>query len=160
MPWNQTTHQKRIAMPMTAASVAQRRMGFKALRAQKYEGQSPYLVSQGFSRWGVTNRIEREGPSSSGFSRGGYMATLMAGHRKMEESKQARDDPSASQALKMHQGRAQGADQAPLAAIARVSAAKSETWILVLCLRMYSMKGVLTRGTNEETGSQVSWDGP
>ena len=32
---------------------------------------------------------------------------------------------------KTHQGRAQGADQAPLAAIARVSAAKSETWILV-----------------------------
>ena len=62
--------------------------------------------------------------------------------------------------LKTHQGRAQGADQAPLAAIARVSAAKSETWILVLCLRMYSMKGVLTRGTNEETGSKVSWDGP
>ena len=89
-----------------------------------------------------------------------YMATLMAGHRKMEESKQVRDDPSASQALITHQGRAQGADQAPLAAIARVSAAKSETWILVLCLRMYSMKGVFTRGTNEETGSQVSWDGP
>ena len=108
---------------------------------------------------GVTNR-RREGPSSSGFSRGGYMATLMAGHRKMEESKQVRDDQSTSQALKMHQGRARGADQAPLAAIARVSAAKSETWILVLCLRMYSMKGVFTRGTNEETGSQVSWDGP
>ena len=158
MPWNQTTHQK-FAMPMTAASVAQRRMGFKAPRAQKNEGQSPYLVSQGFSRGGVTNR-RREGPSLSGFSRGGYMATLMAGHRKMEESKQVRDDPSTSQALKTHQGRAQGADQAPLAAIARVSAAKSETWILVLCLRMYSMKGVLTRGTNEETGSQVSWDGP
>ena len=81
-------------------------------------------------------------------------------HRKMEESKQVRDDSSASRALKTHQGRAQGADQAPLAAIARVSAPKSETWILVLCLRMYSMKGVLTRGTNEETGSQVSWDGP
>ena len=45
------THSK-IAMPMTAASVAQRRMGFKARRAQKYEGQSPYLVSQGFSRGG------------------------------------------------------------------------------------------------------------
>ena len=153
-------HTPKIAMPMTAASVAQRRMGFKAPRAQKNEGQSPYLVSQGFSRWGVTNRIEGEGPSSSGFSRGGYMATLMAGHRKMEESKQVRDDPSTSQALKTHQGRAQGIDQAPLAAIARVSAAKYETWILVLCLRMYSMKGVLTRGTNKETGSQVSWDGP
>ena len=85
------------------------------------------------------------------------MAILMAGHRKIEESKQVRDDPSTSQALKMHQGRAQGDDQAPLAAM---SAAKSETWILVFCLRMYSMKGVSTRGTNEETGSQVSWDGP
>ena len=105
---------------------------------------------------GVTNR-RREGPSSSGFSRGG---TWPLCHRKMEESKQVRDDPSTSQALITHQGRAQGTDQAPLAAIPRVSAAKSETWILVLCLRMYSMKGVLTRGTNEETGSQVSWDGP
>ena len=47
-----------------------------------------------------------------------------------------RDDPSTTQALKLHQGRVQGGDQAPLAAIARVSAAKSETWILVLCLRM------------------------
>ena len=64
------------------------------------------------------------------------MATLMAGHRRMEESKQVRDDPSTKQALKLHRGRAQGADQALLAAIARVSAAKSETWILVLCLRM------------------------
>ena len=52
---------------------------------------------------GVTNR-RREGPSSSGYSRGGYMATLMAGHRKMEESKQVRDDPSASQALKCIRG--------------------------------------------------------
>ena len=108
---------------------------------------------------GVTNG-RREGPSSPGYSGGGYMATPMAGDRKMTESKQIREDPSTSQALIMHQGRAQGADQAPLAAIARVSAAKSETWILVLCLRMYSMKGVSTRGTNEETGSQVSWDGP
>ena len=88
------------------------------------------------------------------------MATLMAGHRKMEESKQVRDDPSTKQALNTHQGRAQGDDQAPLAAIARLSAAKSETWILVFCLRMYSMKGVLICGTNEETGSQVSWHGP
>ena len=64
------------------------------------------------------------------------MATLMAGHRKMEESKQVRDDLWTKQVLKLHQGRAQGGDQALLAAIARVSAAKSETWILVLCLRM------------------------
>ena len=70
------------------------------------------------------------------------MATQMAGHRKMEESKQVREDPSTTEALKKHQGRAQGNDQAPLAAIALVSAAQSETWILVLCLPMYSMKGV------------------
>ena len=56
--------------------------------------------------------------------------------RKMEESKQVRDDPSTTQARTKHQGRAQGDDQAPLAAIARVSAAKSETSFLVLCLRM------------------------
>ena len=52
------------------------------------------LVSQGFSRQGVMNRNGREGPSSSGFSRGGYMATQMAGHQKIEESKQVRDHPS------------------------------------------------------------------
>ena len=34
------------------------------------------------------------------------MVTLMAGHRKMEESKQVRDDPSTKQVLKLHQGRA------------------------------------------------------
>ena len=64
------------------------------------------------------------------------MATEMACHRKMGESKQVRDDLSTKQALKLHQGRAQGGDQAPPAAIARVSAAKSETWSLALCLRM------------------------
>ena len=64
------------------------------------------------------------------------MATQMACHQKMEESKQVRDDSSTKQVLKLHQGRGQGGDQAPLAAIARVSAAKSETWSLVLCLRM------------------------
>ena len=64
------------------------------------------------------------------------MATQMAGHRTMEESKQVRDNLSTKQVLKLHQGRAQGGDQAHLAAIARVSAAESETWSLVLCLRM------------------------
>ena len=64
------------------------------------------------------------------------MATQMTCHRKMEESKQVRDDPSTRQVLKLHQGRAQGGDQAPLATVARVSAAKSETWSFVLCLRM------------------------
>ena len=98
-------HTPKIAMPMTAASVAQRRMGFKAPRAQKYEGQSPYLVSQGFSRGGVTNRIEREGPSSSGYSRGGIWPLC---HRKMGESKQVRDDPSASQAPQNASGESSG----------------------------------------------------
>ena len=64
------------------------------------------------------------------------MATQMACHRKMEESKQVRDDRATKQVLKLHQGRAQGGDQAPLAAITRVSSAKSVTWILILCLRM------------------------
>ena len=36
------------------------------------------------------------------------MATLMAGHRKMEESKQVRDDPSTSQALKNASGESSG----------------------------------------------------
>ena len=58
------------------------------------------------------------------------------GATPMHQKSKWRDDPSTKQALKMHQGRAQGGDQALLAAIARVSAAKSETWILVLCLRM------------------------
>ena len=53
---------------------------------------------------GLTNRSEKEGPSSSGFSRGGYMATLMAGHRKMEESKQVRDDPSTHKRSKRIRG--------------------------------------------------------
>ena len=52
-------HTPKIAMPMTAASVAQRRMGFKAPRAQNYEGQSPYLVSQGFSRGGSDEQKKR-----------------------------------------------------------------------------------------------------
>ena len=85
----------------------------------------------------MTNRSRSEGPSYPGFDGGGgYMATQMACHRKMEESKQVRDNPSTKKALKLHQGRAQGSDQAPLATITRVSAAKSETWTLVLCLRM------------------------
>ena len=136
MPWDQTTHQKKIAMPMTAASVAQRRMGFKALRAQEL---SRSVALPGFPRIQQARSDERKlkrGAILLWTQQGGYMATLMAGHRKMEESKQVRDDPSTKQALKLHQGRAQGGDQAPLAAIARVSAAKSETWILVLCLRM------------------------
>ena len=64
------------------------------------------------------------------------MATQMACHRKMEESKQVRGEPSTKQVLKLHQEGAQGGGQAPLAAIAQVSASKSETWSLVLCLRM------------------------
>ena len=47
-----------------------------------------------------------------------------------------RDNLSTKRVLKLHQGRAQGGDQAPLDAIVRLSAAKSEMWSLVLCLRM------------------------
>ena len=47
-----------------------------------------------------------------------------------------------------------------MASIALVRASKSETWSFVLCLRTYSIKGVLICGRKEETGSQVSWDGP
>ena len=133
MPWNQTTHQK-IAMPMTATSVAQRRMGFKAPRAQKNVKVSrPAWFPQDST--GVEQKLKR-GAILLWIQQGGVYGHSDAGHRKMEESKQVRDDPSTSQALKMHQGGAQGDDQAPLAAIARVSAAKSETWILVFCLRM------------------------
>ena len=56
---------------------------------------------------GVTSS-RREGPSSSGYSRGGHMATPMAGHRKMRESKQVRDDPSASQAPQNASGESSG----------------------------------------------------
>ena len=37
---------------------------------------------------------------------------------------------------------------------------RSRATSLHVCLRMWSMKGGLICGTNEETGSQVSWDGP
>ena len=57
------------------------------------------------------------------------------------------------------EGRFQGGDQSPLALIALVKASKSETWIFVLCLRTYFIKGELIRGTKKETGSQVSWEG-
>ena len=39
-----------------------------------------------------------------------------------------------------------------MASIALVGASKSETWSSVLCLRTYSIKWVLIRGTKEETG--------
>ena len=48
MPWDQTTHPK-VAMPMTAASVAQRRMGLKA-SIRDNEGVPSALVSNEFSR--------------------------------------------------------------------------------------------------------------
>ena len=106
---------------------------------------------------GVTNRIEERGHPPLHSAGGGYIATLSPKDGREQASKGRLAGLTSAQNAS---GEHQGADQAPLAAIARVSAAKSETWILVLCLRMYSMKGVLTRGTNEETGSQVSWDGP
>ena len=82
MPWDQTTHPK-IAMPLTAASVAQRRMGFKAPRAQNYEGQSPYLVSQGFSR-GVSDEWKKRGAILLWIQQGGVY-----GHSVTERWKRA-----------------------------------------------------------------------
>ena len=41
------------------------------------------------------------------------MATQMACHRKMEEGKQVRDDPSTKQVLKTHQGRARAVIRRP-----------------------------------------------
>ena len=41
------------------------------------------------------------------------MATLMAGHRKMEESKQVRDDPSTKQALNCIRGELRAAIRRP-----------------------------------------------
>ena len=54
--------------------------------------------------------------------------------------------------------RARGGDQSPEDSIARVTASKSETCSWILCLRTYSMKGVLICGTKDETDSQVSWE--
>ena len=135
MPWDQTTHQK-IAMPMTAASVAQRRTSFKALRAQE---MSRSVALPGFPR------IQQAESDEEKWKRGAILSWIqkggVCGHSDGRSQKDGREQASegrssTKQALKLHQGRAQGDDQAPLAAIARVSAAKSETWILVLCLRM------------------------
>ena len=41
------------------------------------------------------------------------MATLMAGHRNMAESKQVRDDPSTKQALKLIRGELRAAIRRP-----------------------------------------------
>ena len=91
MPWDQTTHQKiamPIAMPMTAASVAQRRMGFKALRAQKI-GQSPYLVSQGFSRGGSDEERLKRGAILLWIQQGGVY-----GHSDGRSPKDGREQAS------------------------------------------------------------------
>ena len=56
--------------------------------------------------------------------------------------------------------RAQGRDKFHDASIPWVRASTSQTWSWILCLRRNSMKGVLIRGAKDETGSQVSWDGP
>ena len=134
--------------------------GLQGPRSSGKRGQSPYLVSQGFSRGGTDEQTLKRGAILLWIQQGGVY-----GHSEGRSPEDGREQASKGRSVdltsaQLHQGRAQGADQALLAAIARLSAAKSETWILVLCLRMYSMKGVLTRGTNGETGSQVSWDGP
>ena len=119
MPWDQTTHPK-IAMPMTAASVAQRHMGLKA-SIRDNEGVPSALVSNEFSR-GLWPSKHDLAPSNC---RDMLCSVMERGFRN-----------STGKTSDAHQGRAQGGDQAPLAAITPVSAAESETWSLVLCLRM------------------------
>ena len=80
-------HTPKIAMPMTAASVAQRRMGFKAPRAQKYEGQSPTWFPKDSAGGGVTNRIEERGHPPLDTAGGGHMATLSPKDGREQASK-------------------------------------------------------------------------
>ena len=87
VPWDQTTHSK-IAMPMTAASVAQRCMGFKASRAQKI-GQFPYLVSQGFSRGGSDEQKLKRGAILLWIQQGGVY-----GHSDGRSPKDVREQAS------------------------------------------------------------------
>ena len=103
-------HTPKIAMPMTPAvsgiPTASER-GAESEVAHKWAKWLPHPCRIGDPhRFRAGGRI-RSGPQvgkmATSPSRGGYMATLMAGHRKMEESKQVRDDPSTSP-LKMHQG--------------------------------------------------------
>ena len=69
MPWDQTTHPK-IAMLMTAASVAQRRMGFKALRAQE---MSRSVALPGF------RRIQQAGSDGQKWKRGAILSWIQQG---------------------------------------------------------------------------------
>ena len=125
---------KKIAMPMTAASVAQRRMGFKALRAQKMVSRPAWFPKDSA---GGESRIEVEERGHPPLDSEGGVYGHSDGRSPEDGREQASEGRSwTKQALKTHQERAQGDDQVPLAAIARVSAAKCETWILVLCLRM------------------------
>ena len=70
MPWDHTTHQKKIAMPMTAASVAQHRMDFKALRAQE---MSRSVALPGFAR------IQQVGSDEKKLKRGAILLWIQQG---------------------------------------------------------------------------------
>ena len=130
-------HRPKIAMPMTAASVPQRRMGFKALRAQV---MSRSVTLPGFPR------IQQAGSDEDKWKRGAILLWIQQGgvygHCDGRSPEDGREQASEGRSVDLTSaqtasgGGAQGGDQAPLAAIRRVSAAKSETWILVLCLRM------------------------
>ena len=69
-------------------------MGFKASRAQEISRSValpgfPRIQQAGSDKWEW-----KRGVILPWIQQGGYMATQMAGHWKMEESKQVRDDPS------------------------------------------------------------------
>ena len=163
LPWDQTTHtnsqcrgRRHLLRNVVWASVPQ--------ELRRNQGQSPSLVSQGFNRWGVTFRICRRG-RPAWFTPGVWPPILVCRSRsrgihppwfpRIQHRGLHGDGPNSRQILQQTGERGQGGDQAPMASIARVRASKSETWSLTLCLRTYSMNGVLICGTKEEAGSQV-----
>ena len=137
MPWDHTTHPK-VAMPMTAASVAQRRKGLKASiwdnEGVLYPPWFPTNSAGGYGRPSTPGKCQQENAYGQ----------CLPKASKPELSTRRLRNPAPSNCNDMlcsvmergfrnhtgktsdaHQGRAQGGDQAPLAAIARVSAAKS-----------------------------------
>ena len=111
-------------------------MGLKALRAQE---MSRSVALPGFPR------IQQAGSDEKKWKRGAILHWIQQGgvygHSDGRSPEDGREQATEGRSVDLTGAqnasvRAQGGDQAPLAAIARVSAAKSETWILVLCLWM------------------------
>ena len=124
-------------MPMTAASVAQRRMALKA-SIRDNEGGPSALVSSEFSRgaWLSKHARARQGNVSRKMLTDNVCCAPSNGNDMLCNVMERGFRIHTGNTSDGHQGTPQGGDQAPLAAIARVSAAKAETWSLVLCLRM------------------------